>query len=178
MTNEQKANLIKMFAVRAELAGKVFSTAALVQMVEDICDLNYTQIEKTVMAWGRTERGFPFPADIRNKLMPVMNHEDDGQEIANLIMKSISQDGYTNSERAKNKIGELGWEVVQRMGGWQHLCEVITNDNESTFRAQIRDFAETVSKKAKRGELNTTPSLPQPENIIQSLVAKTFKSIE
>lgn len=162
MTSTEKEHISKLLPVMAEIAGASFSTAAIIMMVESMDDLDYSSVIQTLTNWQRTEKKFPHPSDIRAKVMPEMDSKDDAQEVAAAIIDAISRCGYTNPGRAEDLIGSLGWEVVGRMGGWKHLCETCTHDSENTLRAQIRNFAEVVSKRAKRGELDIRPQLPEP----------------
>lgn len=177
MTQEQKATLAKMFAVRAELSGSSFSQAAIIQMVEDTSDLDFLRVVDELQKWGKTETTFPHPAKLRAKVMPEMNQDDNAVMVANLIMKSISMDGYTNPDRAKQRMGSLAWEVVNKFGGWQTLCETTNSDNMGTVRAQLRGLALTTHKQALRGEINEVPSLPSPQNEVAAIIKTTVHQI-
>lgn len=161
----------------ATIAGKELNEISLKAFVGALSDLDQQAVVAALNDWIRTSKGFPYPADIRAKVMPEIDLIDNALDIANTILTAIGKDGHTNPERAKERIGELGWAVVERMGGWKHLCEAVTFENEGMFRAQIRDYAQTVSKKAKRGELNEMPSLPSSGNEIKNLIGTTMNQI-
>lgn len=178
MTPEEKAQLAKILPVRAELAGKTFSTPAIIQMVEDMSDLNFFEVMSVLKNWGRTEKTFPYPSDIREKVLPEINADDDAVDCANLIISAIGSCGYTNPGRAREKIGELGWAVVDRMGGWKHLCETLSLENETTYRAQIRSYVLTVRKRALRDELDEVPALPTSRSQeVKNIVTFAMKSL-
>jgi hypothetical protein len=178
MTEEQKVHLSEtVLPVMAEVAGKSFSTAAIVMMVESMDDLDYDAVIKTLSEWGRTSRYFPHPSDIREKIKPEINPSDDAELVANLVISAVGKYGYTNPDKARKLMGELGWETVKLMGGWKHLCEALEHDNETTFRAQIRNLAGTVRRKALRGDLHVAPELPQSSEL-KNLISKTMKGLE
>lgn len=176
MNGDQKAAVIEKLAVLAEMYGRTFSPNAIVHMSDAIDDLDFTSVMQTLNAWARTEKTFPHPADIREKIKPEINPEDDAQDVANLIIGAIGKYGYTNPESARMAMGELGWETVRRMGGWKSLCETVTLQNAATYRAQIRDYAGTVRRKAMRGELDERTALPRPAATeVQKLISKAFR---
>lgn len=178
MTHEQKMHLAQnVFPVMAELTGRSFSTHAIIMMVDSLHDLDYDQVIKVLNDWGKTEKTFPHPSDIRAKVMPGIDDKDNALEVASTVIAAIGRFGYTNPKSAQIYIGPLGWEVVDRMGGWKHMCETCTHGNENTLRSQIRTFAETVSKRAKRGELDQRPGLPESQ-AVKNIMNGTFKSIE
>lgn len=144
-------------------------------MLDAVSDLEELTVMETLRKWAATESRFPLPADLRNKIIPAINDADTAQHVSNLILSSIPRFGYVNPDAARKHIGELGWEVVRLMGGWQQICENTNCDNETTLRAQMRGLAETVSKKAKRGDLHIAPALPSPE---QSALRLSLKGIE
>lgn len=176
MTSTEKENIAKILPVMAEIAGATFSTAAIIMMVESMDDLDYASVIQTLTNWQRTEKKFPHPSDIRAKVMPEMDNKDDAILVANLIITAVSKYGYTNPEQARKFMGDLAWETVIKMSGWKHICETLTIDNEGIIRAQIRGMAEVVSKKAKRGELDQTPQLPQ-SNEVRKLIANAFSEV-
>lgn len=178
MNATQKEQIANLLSIRAEITGKSISINALVQMVEDMADLDFTQVMSTLTAWGRTEKGFPFPSDIRAKVMPEIDSKDIAVEVANLIITCVSKYGYTNPDQARARMGELAWETVQQATGWKHICETLTLENEGMTRAQLRGLAEVVSKKAIRGELDQVPQLPQANNAVLKLINTTFKDVD
>lgn len=84
---------------------------------------------------------------------------DDARDAANLCWSAIARFGRMNPDGARDAMGELAWTVVIRMGGWPSICEVLIEE-KGTFIAQFRDLAQSLSRKAERGELNIKPALP------------------
>lgn len=130
-------------------------------MLDAVSDLEPEEVCAALKKWAATESRFPLPADLRKKIEPEMNEDDESQEIASLILTFIGKYGSHQPSLARQNMGELSWLVVERMGGWTHLCESVMQDNETFYRAQIRDLAKTLSKRARRGEINEVPQLPE-----------------
>jgi hypothetical protein len=52
------------------------------------------------------------------------------------------------------ELGEEAWHLIEIHGGWSNFCSSYWNaQNESTFRAQIRDLAEGVMEQSRAGVL-------------------------
>jgi hypothetical protein len=159
----------------ASFAGREMNEMLLNGYMQAVSDLDQLAVLAALQSWLKTSRGFPHPADIREKVMPEISPEDDAEDAANLIISAVGKCGYTNPDKAREMIGELGWITVTRMGGWKHLCEVLDNDNESIYRAQIRNLAGTMRRKAIRGELDHVPMLPtSSSDEVQKLITQTF----
>ncbi len=179
MNQDEKAKIAETLAVMAEITGKTFSQTAIVHMVQAMDDLEFDAVMRTLSVWGRTEKIFPHPADIREKVKPEVTSKDDAQDVANLVIAAVSKFGYTNPQLAEEYMGSLGWETVRRMGGWRHLCETLDFKNEGVMRAQIRDYAETVRRKAIGGKLEKPPELPSLANsYVQTIVGNSMKGID
>lgn len=104
---------------------------------------------------------FPAPANLTQYLNPESSPDSLSNEIASKIRQAISEIGYVSPSRAKLFVGDIGWQVVQRSGGWQYLCE---NHGASlsplTFYAQSRDTAKSII------ENNKISGLSGSENIL------------
>lgn len=177
MTQEQKAELAMIYGMQAELNGRTLSQSAMIMLVNSLEDLDFFAVKKVLSDWMRFENRFPMPADIRAKIMPELSTKDNAIDAVNAAIACVSKFGYTNAEAAKNKMGDLAWEAVQRFGGWKQLCETLSFDNEGIIRAQLRELTEVVFKKSQRGELNQSPKLPE-NNLIKNLVNNSLKAIE
>lgn len=91
-------------------------------------------------------------------------------EIAQRIWGSLGLDGSYNPERAKQRIGPVGWEAVQRMGGWQQLCEITQEDDKGTCIAQWRDMIEGILMSGgKRFGMEQLPSADKPSLLTKAL---------
>jgi hypothetical protein len=91
-----------------------------------------------------------FPRPI-SKLIAIIKTpvslDDDAQEIASKIINAVSKFGWNNYEDAKNYIGERGFDVVKRFGGWQYVCQELgQNIQLTTFNAQIRELLKSTAR--------------------------------
>jgi len=166
---------IKLLAL-ATISGKELNEMALNAFIEALSDLEPSAVLASLQDWLRTGKGFPYPADIRAKVMPDLDPKDNAIDAVNRIITAIGRFGYTNPKQARDFIGELGWETVERFGGWLHLCENVNSENEGMFRAQLRELAVVVSKKSMRGELDKSPALPDRTNV-QQIISGAMKRI-
>ena len=179
MTNEQKQKLAMTLGVMGEYYSRQFSAPALRMMIDDLSDLSFDAVETSINQWRRDPKckGFPMPSDIRARILPnTESPEDVGRIIAAKILERTRLDGYTNADRAKERIGELGWLVVQRMGGWQKLCEDIGPHNENTFHSRLRDLAVSLYKSAERGHLNLVHQVPN-QAVFDKIFTDIFKEL-
>lgn len=104
-------------------------------------------------------------------------HED--ISISGKIISAITKFGWNNQTKAQAFIGPLGWHVVESMGGWIHLCEVIDNKNLSVYQAQIRDIARNVIDKNNSGYLQLTQNNEsEVKQIEESPLKKALKIID
>jgi hypothetical protein len=84
----------------------------------------------------------PTPHQIVEKINNKPSRISEANEVAGRIMQAISDYGYTRGSEAHDFIGDLGWQVVRRFGGWTSLCcDMGLTLDPSSSRAQMRDIA-------------------------------------
>lgn len=161
MTVGEKKTLMMLFSQYAEIFNRNLSAQTLATLVESLVDLPYSQVYSTLSDWLKSNQAFPMPAQIREIICPGVTGKDEAIDAVNRIMSAISSCGYNNPDRAKEKVGELGWAAVQRFGGWSQLCQSVTSyDIEPTIRAQLRELITVLHKKSLRGDMDIPPPLP------------------
>ena len=115
----------------------------LIMYANDLEDLDFTLVKNALDQYRRNPKNktLPLPAQIREIIQPEIDSDSLAKEIASRITGAISKFGWSNSGSAREFIGEDGWAVVERSGGWMYLCENhgITIDH-GTFQAQSRDL--------------------------------------
>lgn len=150
----------------------VFLAAYYQQRIDDgalnlyASDLNDLALGEVLDAMSRLRRQpgrrtYPLPSDIREAVAPQEGSLlSQANDIAGRISAAIGRYGYTQADRAKSFVGDLGWLVICRMGGWRSLCNSLLSADMGTFRAQCRDLAraqlEMEASGARRG---TAPGL-------------------
>lgn len=134
----------KIWLGLAEMYGKEISTNALTIMLNAIEDLDTEKVIIALNNWARTSKQtrYPLPSEIREIVNPILSTDALAKESSARIQQAISKFGYMQPNLAKEFIGEIGWNVVERFGGWVYICENHGVDlNPLTFLAQARDLA-------------------------------------
>jgi hypothetical protein len=89
---------------------------------------------------------FPTIAEIIER-MPGQHSITPDQEatlLANRIIARIGLDGYTNPHRAREKIGEIGWQaILQSYGSWEAICG-LKADQLPSARAQLEKLCKAM----------------------------------
>ncbi len=165
MTAQEKQQLKAIIIATSMYYGHKLEDQVITLYVEDLEDLEFIsviQAIKDVRRDPKTTR-FPLPALIRAKICPPESREDIAREVAARIIQAVGLYGWNNPDRAKCFIGELGWLVVARQGGWRSICQEMNEDNKSIMQAQMRDLAHTLQNRSAQGTLDQAPGLPSPE---------------
>lgn len=171
-----KNQIAKTWIEIAMLTNKQLTQPMVEVLLENVSDLPQAEVLCVLSKWLESEKQFPMPADVRQKIAPKIDGSDEVQEAVNRVIAAVSKFGYTNSENAKAFIGSLGWQIVTGTGGWKNLCENLTNENLQIHRAQLRDYGVTVYKRAMRGEIGEAPTLPKSD-VILNLASNALKPI-
>lgn len=104
---------------------------------------------------------FPAPVALRAYLQPEASPDAVANEVASKIRQAISKFGWPNPEDARAFIGELGWKVVERSGGWVYLCENHGVElSPLTYFAQSRDLTKSILENSKLGTFDSPIALP------------------
>lgn len=162
MINQEKIKQIKLILTGlAEYYGVNLSVQQLNMYSEDLYDLDLNDILKAVKIIRTSSEFFPKPSTI---IQSVKGKSiDNAIDVSNLIVLAMSKYGWTNPDKAKIFMGELAWEVVEREGGWQRVCETSSDDQLPILKAQWRELARVLLNKNSLGKLNERPSLNNKE---------------
>jgi hypothetical protein len=99
-----------------------------------------------------------------NQILKYINKESSPESAANEVVGrinyAISRFGYPSPEKAKEYIGELGWLLVERDGGWEEVCRNSDLKTKGIRDAQLRDRALAIIERSSLGILNAPPRLP------------------
>ena len=114
----------------------------------------------------RTSRD-PFPSirEIREAAEPAFNVENEASEIAGNIVAAVSRIGPYRCQEARDLIGETGWVVVTREGGWVNICQALTYENLAILKAQWRNVARGLLQQEFRPERDNQE--PQSRELTQ-----------
>lgn len=141
-----KQALLETIINTASYYGRTLSEPVLRMFAEDLEDLPISQVIEGYKSWRRNPKNtqFPLPAQIRGLVAPEVDADSAAKEIAGRITGSVTKFGWNNSQKAREFIGETGWAIVERQGGWMHLCENLGRTiNPSAFQAQTREQAKS-----------------------------------
>lgn len=167
--------LKKLLIGMAETFGITLSVQRLQIYVDLLSDLPLEVVKSAVHEILRdpSQKFFPLPAVIRERVNPGENPDHEAVEASNRIVEAISRFGFYNPTDAKAFIGELGWLVVQREGGWETLCETVMAPQLPILKAQWRELAKALYGRAKRGAIDSPPELPSPSGgVVRSLAER------
>lgn len=144
----------------------------LTMMVEDLSDLDFDAVSDAYLKYRRSPKNktFPLPAQIRELVEPVADDESEARDAVEKIKLAISKFGYPHGTLAKDFIGEIGWSIVNGLGGWLSVCESDFTYNPAMI-AQARTRAMDLVKFGTRPTVDQTPKLERPN---LRLIGKDF----
>lgn len=124
-------------------------------------------------------KSFPTPFMLKPFVENKPNPEQLAHEIASRIRFAISEFGWSSTEKAKEYIGSVGWQIVQRSGGWQYLCENHgVKLQPLTYFAQCRDLAKNILELNEK-EVDSESYLlnNNSKNVLQLVNIKQIKGV-
>ena len=182
LTTAEKNHLSQIYAATCKAYDKILDSEVLKMQIEDLSDLNYSDIQQALFTYRRDEKNtiWPRASKIRALINPTQSSDTMANEAASRIRQAISKFGWPNPLDARSFIGELGWAIVERSGGWVYVCENHGVElNPLTFHAQARDLAKSMIESEKAGVGNMPISLPDSAKVQIDNVRKllTIKEI-
>lgn len=108
---------------------------------------------------------FPSIGDLIRLIRPVQDDSDLAIEAANRVVEAMTKFGWNNPGDAQKFLGEIGWYVVNRNGGWKALCENVQSRDIQIYRAQFRELALSAIRRHRLGLLDVTPDFNQIEGV-------------
>jgi hypothetical protein len=160
VTDSQKG-IKKVLIGLGEFYNEHLSDARLAMYAAILSDCDACGVEESAMTLMRdpTQTRMPVAAVIRDRAMGFSNPDHEAIEAASRIPEAMKRFGYPDSTAAREFIGELGWRVVEREGGWEKLCHRVTTDQLPTLKAQWREMAKAVSGRSRNGS-EDAPRIP------------------
>lgn len=162
MTPSELVTLKKFLLANAMYFGQEIKDTVLQMYAEDLEDLPLDGVVQAIKALRRDPKTFrvPLPAQIRARLCPPVTDEHEAVEASARIWGAIATFGWPNPDGARDHIGPLGWQVVERMGGWRSICDE-SNDAGPSMRAQMRELAKSIIARTAAGIADVPPGLPE-----------------
>jgi hypothetical protein len=183
MNQQEKIKVGEMWIGLAQMYGKDIPAVVMKLMLDAISDLDAMRVLQCMNHWAMNSKigRHPLPAEIREFVFPKLDPKDAGREVALRIREAVTKYGWNNATPAREHIGESGWGVIERMGGWLHICENLGAEiQETTFMAQCRDAVESGFRLKEQGfnpdrpaiEQNKTRGLEPASGILTRLLNK------
>lgn len=159
----ERIEVIKTLIAFSEIYGRQFSKDSISLMANALMDLDGKRVLDALNKYMEDpkSRTFPMPGQIRDLVNPGVREEDVVNMAVARICEAMSKFGSYNHEQAKAYVGELGWEIVKRDGGWLDICCTDSSDM-SIRKSQWRKIGESVYRMSAAGQLNEAPALPKP----------------
>lgn len=162
----------------AGIYDKELHPEAFVLYSQALIDLSVEDIKRAVVLYLEDAKNdkFPRPAQLKAALSPT--DEQQARDAVTRIIHALTKwsDPYGHSDERRNKakeyIGELGWIIVQRQGGWEKLS--VESDLGHGTQAQWRESMVSFMSKARLGILDEAPKLPSRRNEQKSLENLSF----
>lgn len=157
--------ILEAIVLTAAYYGRDISPDVLRMYADDLSDLRPESVIEAYTVYRRNpkNRTMPLPAQIREIIEPQVDDDTLAREAASRIVAAVPKFGYMQGQAAKSYVGELGWRVVDRYGGWQTVCRNLGDTLDvGTFQAQAREIARAQATLARAGRHNEPPSLPSP----------------
>lgn len=149
----------------------------LIKYIPDTFDRYMMAIDKYVQE--PKNKIFPSPMNLKNYLSDELSDDAKANEIASRIRLAISNYGWSEPNKAKSFLGDAGWRVVDRFGGWQYLCENLgVTINTTAFYAQARESAKSIIEANYKGILDKPIYLENKKQLNQltSIIKEIPKS--
>lgn len=177
MTQQDRIEIGEMWLGLAAMYGKEIQRAALSMMLDAVSDLPADRVKIALREWARVSknRSHPLPADLIAQVFPTVDDDSMAREIASRIVGAVSKFGWPNPTEAKQYIGDVGWGIVERYGGWLFVCQNLGVTLElGTFQAQARDL---VKAQLMIGRTKNQVAL-QSGSKVTDLIQNTVRSID
>lgn len=142
MTREESQKLKALFVAMSAYYGQRLPDDALALYVEDLADLPYEAVANALTELRRDPRitRCPLPAVVRDRIHPAGNPAAEAIVAANEIAGAIARIGPYRTPT----LSSLAMDVIRLEGGWEQICEITTNDNLPTLKAQWRELARSL----------------------------------
>lgn len=151
-------------------AGKYFGShmePEVVQMIIEMFESEMVEYDQILIAYKKyslnpKNRFWPKASEIMELIRPTVSEDAIATATVLRIEEAICKFGWSNPQGAKEFVGELGWKVIQRNGGWKHLCEDHgTGIQSGTFHAQTRTAVKATLEMIAAGRNDEPIALPE-----------------
>jgi hypothetical protein len=147
LSSKEKKEITKLYDLTCKAFDKKLDHDVLALQVDDLADLPFEKIIQALHDYRINPKNnfWPKANQIRKIICLEIDHEAQASLIASEIRGGITLYGWSNQCAARAKLGEMAWQIVERLGGWNYICEnhgVLLNS--TAFFAQSRDLAKSL----------------------------------
>ena len=147
MNAQQKLDIKKRIVNAATYYNKPMNTEIVEMYMNVLQGFDYGEVCDAINRYAMKGKFMFTVADLVAIMRPEPDEDAIAREVASKITKAITKFGWSNSSDAREFIGELGWKVVERKGGWNYICQNHGHILDSTtFEAQSRELVKTEIK--------------------------------
>lgn len=136
----EKATIFEMLKKIAMIFNQDIPIERFKLYTEELTEYKIPDIQNALKKCSRECQWFPSLKEIVDRINPLIEKKDEGNEIAGAIIECIRNLGRYEPEKVFNYVGAIGTLVIQRFGGWELICNTLETDLNVT-RAQLRDLA-------------------------------------
>lgn len=155
-----KSKFASLLAGLGEAFGKEITPFVAEAYHRALSPLGEETITKAFYAAVERCRRFPTIVELKELVgisSDPLSGEDMARDAVARIGESVRRFGYCNPDRAKDYIGELGWRLVERLGGWEAVCNQRSEKDLTVLLAQARELGKVL---LKAGDQPRGPELP------------------
>jgi hypothetical protein len=152
---------------------------------DDLMDLDLDDISTAFKIYRMDPENVrpPLPSQLKALLLPSDDAQArDAVSRINEALIRFSGDYDYHIEKARAYIGELGWAVVQRNGGWSRMVRMNHEELGPTAQAQWRELAKALQSRHRLGIQDCPPEMPatveRKNTISLSHISDIVKQIE
>lgn len=162
----KQAEIMRLVAALGEYYDKPLTPTQIAAYTEDLLCLEPGQLAQAIVTYRNDPRHdrFPLPVKLKAMIGAVVNPDDEAVQIVGRIVLAMSRIGYYRSDEAKVFIGDIGWRVVQADGGWENVCQTLTEDlpiRKAQWRNLAKSFLESPRERLLALELKPQNGLKQ-----------------
>lgn len=144
MNLEQEKDLKHRLSLMSKYYRSQLPDDVIVAYSNDLKDYPYKDVCLALNAYRKNPKNkfMPIPAMIIEIMDPTISDDGLAREAVARIQKAVRKFGHPNRIQAKEFIGEIGWSVVEKFGGWGFICENLGHRIDlNSFQAQAREVA-------------------------------------
>lgn len=165
VTEEQQ--IAALFCITAAYYGRPLTDSVALLYAQDLSDLSVAQVKAALVRMRRDprRRTCPLPAEVREVATADPNAPT-AEQIAARIAGAMRDFGQYRSADARARVGPVGWQAVQDLGGWASICRRVNASEIGVFQAQAREVCrayldQAYAAEAARPALAAAPQQPR-----------------